>query len=159
MPTEPREIVAEVVLGVATAVPETDCSPDVALVKLKPVTRGMRTPATEPRVTVELVPVTVRFASAVTVGVFVDKSACSPVIASCILISGVIVPTAEVKLLPFTWCTFCTVNVFDSVIVALLPDTVIVTLAAAAPVSANDVAPNGTDPKNIIYPSSCRLVL
>ena len=71
MPTEPREIVAEVELGVATAVPETDSSPDVALVKLKPVTRGMRTPATEPRVTVELVPVTVRFASAVTVGVFV----------------------------------------------------------------------------------------
>ena len=55
------------------------------------------------------VPERVRFASAETVGVFVDKSACSPVIASCILISGVIVPTAEVKLLPFTKCIFCTI--------------------------------------------------
>lgn len=157
MPTEPREIVAEVELGVATAVPETDCSPDVALVRLKPVTRGMRTPVTEPRVTVELVPVTVRFASAVTVGVFVADVKDVPAIVGARL--GVTEFKVAVKSLPFTWCTFCTVNVFDSVIVALLPDTAIVTLTAAAPVSANDVAPNGTDPKNIIYPSSCRLVL
>jgi len=94
------------VLGVTKAVPEADCTPDVALVKVKPVTRGMRTPVTDRSVIVELVPETTTFALALAVGVFVADVKEVPAIVGARL--GITEFKVEVKLLPFTWCIFCT---------------------------------------------------